>query len=226
MMPLRRWEEMEYAAAAIVILGVFGEYLAEFHVFREKGQEDKAQAEEREYKRRRFARWSTLILLGGLAIELLALVRTSQLYELRISELNNEANTSALEAAGANTVSGIAQVQAGLANERAAKIEEENRARHLTVEHRDAMLRILRTRKGSVRVGYASPAEFDAEEYAIEIESVFRSAGWKIERLHHLGTEEQEALPLARLATAHGLPGVEAPGQRTGRALPSEGHLN
>src|ERR1700693_460182 len=82
MSPLNRWELVEYSAATIVILGVLGEYLAEFHVF---------QYAEEEGRRRWVARGATLILLGGLALELLALVRTSQLYRAEISIANERA---------------------------------------------------------------------------------------------------------------------------------------
>ena len=80
--PLNRWELAEDIGAAIVILGVFGEFLAEFHIF---------QRAEDEKKRRTVTKWSTLILLGGLALELLGLVRTSQLYRLEVAQANENA---------------------------------------------------------------------------------------------------------------------------------------
>jgi hypothetical protein len=70
------WEFVEYIGAAIVTLGVIGEYLKEFKEFPKD-----------EMKRRRFAEWSVVVLIFGLVIELFGLVRTSQITGLEIASL-------------------------------------------------------------------------------------------------------------------------------------------
>jgi hypothetical protein len=85
--PLNRWELAEYFGAIIVILGVIGEYIAEFRI-----------SDVEIVKQRRVARRSARILLAGLALELVGFVRTSQLYRLEIAQVN-EAAASANERA-------------------------------------------------------------------------------------------------------------------------------
>lgn len=99
--PLGRWEIVEYFGEAVVILGVLAEYFSEFHIFKKKEQEE---------KRRKLVKLSTLVLLSGLAIELTGLIRTSQLSEITIARLNDEA--------------GKAREEAGHAIERARSAEE------------------------------------------------------------------------------------------------------
>src|SRR3989442_15932761 len=65
---LRRWEWVEYIAAAVVILGVVGEWINDFSAWLKRWR----------YKRR-LAKGSTLVLIGGLACELLGLVKTTTL---------------------------------------------------------------------------------------------------------------------------------------------------
>jgi len=79
--PLRRWGLVEYFGEAIVIIGVLTEYLAEFHVLQGPDEETKK-------RRRKLAKVGSLVLLGGLAIELSGLVRTSQISGGIISALN------------------------------------------------------------------------------------------------------------------------------------------
>jgi hypothetical protein len=62
------WEFVEYIGAGIVTLGVIGEYLKEFKEFPKDVE-----------KRKKFAEWSVIVLIFGLVIELLGLVRTTQL---------------------------------------------------------------------------------------------------------------------------------------------------
>jgi len=110
--PLGRWEDIEYFGEAVVILGVLGEYLGEFHLF---------QKEEQEKKRRRITKLSTRILLVGLALELSGLVRTSQLYEIEVVAARLDASKAQLSAGEANATGQAATLQAASANERAGK---------------------------------------------------------------------------------------------------------
>ncbi|MGB6875925.1 MAG: hypothetical protein WBD87_07800 [Candidatus Acidiferrales bacterium] len=84
------WEIFEYAGTVIVIIGAVGEFLAEFK-----------QVPRDDARRRRFARLAALILIGGLGIELIGVVRTSQIYEENIAQLNFDARRAQSEAESA-----------------------------------------------------------------------------------------------------------------------------
>src|ERR1700733_10024929 len=81
------WEIIEYSATGIVILGAVGEYFAEF---RDRPRD--------ESERKKFAKLSALVLIGGLALELLGLVRTSQISGQTIATLNQEAKEAGKDA--------------------------------------------------------------------------------------------------------------------------------
>lgn len=80
------WECVEFSALGIVLVGVIGEYLAEFSY--SKSEADK----------KRFAKISTRILIAGLALEIIGTVRTTQIGNKEIAGLNLEA-ANAREAA-------------------------------------------------------------------------------------------------------------------------------
>lgn len=80
---LDRWEIVEYLGTATVIAGVVGEVLADFKYFPKNAE-----------NRDRFAKVSALVLIAGLAVELLGLVRTSQLFNLEVARLNFEAENA------------------------------------------------------------------------------------------------------------------------------------
>jgi hypothetical protein len=65
---LETWEIIEYAATGVVIIGVIGEYIADFTEF----------AEQRNLERP-MGKLSCLILIVGLVLEMIGVVRTSQL---------------------------------------------------------------------------------------------------------------------------------------------------
>jgi hypothetical protein len=84
------WEIVEYVSAATVLIGVIGEYIAEFTSFAAKRSVEKS-----------LAKLSTLVLIIGLAVELLSLVKTSQLSGRLIASLEEQtaqANARAAEA--------------------------------------------------------------------------------------------------------------------------------
>ena len=127
-------EFVEYAGTVIVIIGVVGEYVSNFTRL-VKGKARKTRLE----------KISTLILIIGLAIELVGLVTTSHAFNLEVARANDDAkqagndasasysNSVAIskqvaelnkEAADARVVAGNAEKAAGQANERAAKLDE------------------------------------------------------------------------------------------------------
>src|SRR5258707_7197637 len=102
---LNKWEWAEYISAAVVILGAVGEFMAEFTtIFRQ------------EHSKKRLAKVATIVLIGGLAVELVALVRTSQLSGQIIALLNQKASQADDRASQANE-------RASQASERAANSE-------------------------------------------------------------------------------------------------------
>jgi hypothetical protein len=104
------WERVEFVAAAVVILGVLGEVASEF-----MGHEAKTPAKRPVSSR--VARLSGLILIGGLALELQAIMRVSGLYGQITAELERKAGE-------ANKAAGDAIGTAAQANERAADANE------------------------------------------------------------------------------------------------------
>src|SRR6266567_7149225 len=87
---LEFWEIVEYVSAATVLFGVIGEYVAEFTKLAEKMGIEK-----------KLAKFSTLVLIIGLAVELLGLVKTSQLSGRLVASLEEQsaqANARAAEA--------------------------------------------------------------------------------------------------------------------------------
>jgi len=108
------WEFTEYFGTVVVIVGVIGEYLAEFH-----------HISDNESKRRKFAKRSTLVLIIGLAVELLGLVRTSQLTAHTIAVLNEQAQLARSDASTANKIAKGFEGQIADANARAKNAEAE-----------------------------------------------------------------------------------------------------
>ena len=106
------WEFVEISGAIIVTAGVVGEYVANFTKL-VKGKSRKARLE----------KISTLILIFGLAIELVGLVATSHAFNLEVAKANLEAKQAGTNAAASYERAAKAERQAGQANERAAKFE-------------------------------------------------------------------------------------------------------
>jgi hypothetical protein len=132
------WEVTEIAAAGIVLVGVIGEFLADF---------TKIVASQR--SKERLGKLSTLVLILGLTVEVVALVRTSQLsglitaqfhreaamarrdaenakatakgFESHIAEANSRANSAEAQVASANALSRDAQSRVKVAESRIAE---------------------------------------------------------------------------------------------------------
>jgi hypothetical protein len=89
----RFWEDTEYCSEAIVLFGCLGEFLTEYeHVLR--GDDNRA-------KRHRLGRAFAIILMVGIATELLALARTNELFSETIAALNKEAGDARRDAGNA-----------------------------------------------------------------------------------------------------------------------------
>ena len=117
----RLWEGTEYFAEAVVFLGCLGEFLTEYeHVL---------VGEANHTKRHRLGRLCAIVLMAGLAVELMALVRTNELFTGTVAALNKEA--------------GDARRDAAAAIERASALDKETAALRLQLAqqgHRAAIL--------------------------------------------------------------------------------------
>jgi len=121
---LTRWEVGEYVSAIIVIVGVIGEFIADFTNI----------CGVQIYQRRkdRLGKLSTLVLLVGLALELFCLARTNSLSGQEIAFLNTVAADARVRAANAEGAakgfeSKIAEAQRGTAEAgRDAEIARKN----------------------------------------------------------------------------------------------------
>jgi len=157
------WEGVEYAGTAFVILGVVGEYLAEFWNW------PKLEA-----TRKRFERSSAAVLIIGLAVELLGLVRTSQLNGQLIATLNQQAQQATREAAIANETAKGFESQIAAANEKAKSAEA-------IVATADAS-----SKEAVVKVANAEARITEANAKAAEAEKVAES-----ERLERVKIEQR-----------------------------------
>jgi hypothetical protein len=78
---LTRWEDAEYFFAGLVTLACFGEFVAEFTNWFTKGIE---------HRKKHLEKFSTLVLVGALAFELVCLVRTNILSSKLIGSLSEQ----------------------------------------------------------------------------------------------------------------------------------------
>lgn len=124
------WEPAEYISTAVVFIGCVGEFFAEFTRF-PKGESDK----------HKLARLSLILVIAGIAGELCATVRTSQLSGQVIASIEDEAEL-------ANQEAGKANVRAGNAAKRAAELLAEIQPRDLTIEQQKAIGNALRSFSG------------------------------------------------------------------------------
>ncbi len=111
---LKSWEIFEYSAAGIVLLGVIGEYVAEFTGWAaDRGIEKK------------LSKISTLVLIVGIAGEGIGLFRTSQLSGELIASLEEQSNRAFERAVRAE---GNAESARATSKGFEARIAEANRA--------------------------------------------------------------------------------------------------
>jgi hypothetical protein len=178
------WEVAEYAGTAIVLVGVVGELVAEH------------DWPSNELKRKRLTRYSTWILVAGLAIEAVALARSNQLAGRLIAELHREAESAKA------TAKGFERNMAG-ANERiaAAHAEAAKATEHVQAAERDAA-RSLETaekeRLERVRLeATISPRRLSPEQRAAIVNACRRFAGRKVD-VRSAYKNDLEAAVLAR----------------------------
>jgi hypothetical protein len=105
---LTRWEFGEYASAAIVIAGVVGEFLADFTNI--------CGVREFRGRRDRVGKISTLILLAGLALELVCIVRANILSSRIIALLGQQTAQAVATARGFESRIADSEAQVASAN--------------------------------------------------------------------------------------------------------------
>jgi hypothetical protein len=189
----------EYIGAAIVILGVLGEYIAEFRI-----------PEEEIKKQRTVARRSARILLVGLAIELVGLVRTSQLYRLEIAQANESAAS---------------------ANAHAADLENKMYARWrnlIATDHGKAIADGLKGKPVSRFEIVYTPEDEEAFNYALLLKGILVGAGWTFVDLRPLresdALEGRADIPGAPLAMRAGAWAGLSLNSKTGIPMPPWNH--
>jgi hypothetical protein len=150
---LSSWELAEYFGTILVIVGAAGEYLAEFrHIPRD------------EPKRKLFEKRYAIVLIVGLAVELLGLVRTSQLNGQIIATLNEQAQVATKDAATANETAKTFESRIAGANARAksaeAQVASANAASHEAVAKvADAEARIAEANRRAAEAVKAAETE-------------------------------------------------------------------
>ena len=175
---LSLWEGVEYAGTILVILGVIGEYLAEFR----KIPKD-------EVRRKRFEKSCATVLIIGLSAELLGLVRTSQLNGKLIAALNYQAQQATKDAAIATQTAKGYESQIASANDRAKAAEA-----IVATANSTSQAAIVQVRTAEARIAEANAKAAEAKKVA-ESERLERV---KIEERLRPRALNQSLLPEAR----------------------------
>lgn len=137
------WEGVEYTFAALVVVACLGEYVGEFTKWA-KRNDDKAHL---------LRKCSTLLLVIALALEVLGMVRTNQISNIEIAEL--DLARMKLEAIIAN--------------------------RHLTPEQQQAIAESLSTYAGRVVWLRSNVGDPEAKRVALEIKAALELARITVE---------------------------------------------
>jgi hypothetical protein len=174
---LKWWEGVEYAAAAFVILGCVGEFIAEFTKIQTKGGRDQ------------LGKISLLVLICALAIELIALVRTNGLSGQEIAVLNAVAADARTRAANAEgTAKGfdtkISEAQRGTAE--AQRDAESAKKRAAEADERAAL-----NEKEAARLRNAAEGEQLAR---VKIESQVSAAETRLEEERKIRLELENSM--------------------------------
>jgi hypothetical protein len=187
------WEGVEYVAETVVVICALIEVLADFeHIL--KGDENKTL-------RKSVEKRAAIGLVLGLAIGLVALVRTNSLFTDEIASAHREAREASDRAADASgkaktasdradkaeTQAGVAIKQAAILNKQAEdermariKIEERVAWRHLTKEQQSEIANRLKRFSG--QWGNIGRVSYDAEitSFATDIAQTLNTAGWHV----------------------------------------------
>lgn len=195
---LEFWFVVEYVSTVIVLLGVVGEYVAEFTAFA---------------KRRRLTRplgkFSTLVLIVGLAGELIGLGRTSAISDQLTAFLETRITEAERQAAEAN-------LKAEEERHARMKIEERLAPRHLTEEQQKTIADKLRSFIGQKLNVMFSNDTPEVANIAREILFIFKEVEWQCGMMvgHDIARSVSGIL-------VEVLPGADAAGKAAAQALAS-----
>jgi hypothetical protein len=157
--PSSLWETVEYVGESFVIVACIGEYFAEFRKFPKN-----------ESQRENLRRSCVLLLIGGLAIGLLGLFKTTQLSKVEISKLRNESITNELQVAALTNEN--LQFRTLL-----AEIVSADTPRVLSASNQIEALRTLK-RFAGVQVEIIRGDGDEAKRLAKQVEWLLGNAGW------------------------------------------------
>jgi hypothetical protein len=183
---LTRWEYGEYASAAIVIAGVVGEFLADFS--------NVCCIRDIPEHKDKLGKLATLVLIAGLAAELVCLVNTNVLSGRIIAFLGKQAAEAVATAkrfeaqiASANSASAEAVARAAEAHRMAEserleriKIEESVAWRRLTKDQQSKLADRLRPFSGESVLLQYNLNDLEADSFALDLASALQLAKWKV----------------------------------------------
>ena len=153
------WEWVGYVSTAIVFLGCVGEFIAEFTSV-PKNKETASK----------LARLSLIVLIFGIAGELLGVVRTSQLSGQIIANI---------------------EVQAAQLRKDAEELEKAVSSRRLTGEQKEKFAKLLKQYPDPVGVVIVSAfLDSESSDFADDFDSAFHDVPWKTLRVKDRLTKE------------------------------------
>jgi uncharacterized protein YdbL (DUF1318 family) len=197
---LEFWEIVEYVATTTVLIGVVGEYVAEFTKFAEKRGIE-----------RKLGKLSTLILIVGLAAELLGLVRTSQLSGHLVASLEEQSSQATYDAAEANERAKKYQDSIAEANARAAeamKAAEQERLARVKIEEKLAWRDLNPEKQRRVE---AKLKKFTGTEFEIRVfqePEALHLLNIMVEILHLAGWIQRPVDAAMEVSTKYGAAGI------------------
>jgi hypothetical protein len=167
------WERSEYIAEAIVIVGAVVEVLTDFkHILK---------GDEKRDLRERVGKYAAIVLIFGLALELLALARTNQLFDITIASLTTEARD-------ANKRATEAQDRAATAETRTAEVEESVAPRRLTASQREFLKSNLSRFAGQEFGAWHDTFDLESSVFARELVSTLNdNARWRAKPNFNVG---------------------------------------
>jgi len=155
------WEKLNYIFTFCVLIGVLGEFLAEFTNF--------LQVKKKKYRKKRLNKASVIVLLIGLAGELLCLVETIPLSRQMTETLNLQTENARRDAAKANE-------RAALANERADILEQKAKPRMFTTDQISTIAHFLQySPRGAVDISFPA-SDVEAKNFANTLRFIFNLA--------------------------------------------------
>jgi hypothetical protein len=214
------WEYAEYFATVVVLVGVVAETLPEFKIPRD------------ESARHRIGRIGAVVLVAGIALELVALVKTNALADKEVADLNQRTatasgriadSTAAAERAradAANARDGARQLELRIAEQQEktanaerqlSELQEARKARHLSNDAKARMLASAKVASPKGQVEIECPAGTqEACEYGEEIATVLKAAGWSVQLSIAALTGVKPGILLMQHSPGAPLPHVEA----------------